>query len=166
MTTSHSAFHTCPMTKLLRVAMTELLRIALRAIGVVLPGVAFFGLVELTTGVPDGDFGTFLTAMFLSLLTATAWTAIDARRAPIGRVLVRWVAITVVVGAGLGIESTLSAPGSPPSERTSEMVSTSLFYVVPLLMAVGLGLIIGVAAAQSDKARRRYDDAGGMRSGH
>jgi len=145
------------MTKLLRVAMTELLRIALRAIGVVLPGAAFWGLVEFTTGVPDGDFGTFLTAMFLSMLTATVWAAIDAWRAPIGRVLVRWVAIAVVVGGGLGIESTLNAPGSPPSERTSEMVSTSLFYVVPLLMAVGLGLIIGAAAAQSGNARRRHD---------
>ena len=154
------------MTKLLRVAMTELLRIALRVIGLVLPGAAFWGLAEVTTGVPDGDFGTFLTAMFLSLLTATVWAAIDAWRAPIGRVLIRWVAITVVVGGGLGIESTLSAPGGPPSQRTSEMVSTSLFYVVPLLMAVGLGVAIGMAAAQGDKARRRYDDAGGMRSGH
>jgi len=154
------------MTRLLRDAMTELLRIALRVIGVVLPGAAFWGLVELTTGVPDGDFGTFLTAMFLSMLTATVWAAIDAWRAPIGRVLIRWVAITFVVGGGLGIESTLSAPGSPPSERTSEMVSTSLFYVVPLLMAVGVGLVIGMAAAQGDKAKRRYEDPSGTRSGH
>ena len=162
MTTSQSASHTCLMPELLRVAMTELLRVALRAIGVVLPGAALWGFVEVTPGVPSGDFGTFLGAMLLSLLTAAVWSAIDASRAPTGRVLIRWVTIVVVVGGGLGIESTLSAPGGPPSQRTSEMVWTSLFYCVPLLVAVGLGVAIGMAeAASNDRSRRRYEDTGG-----
>jgi hypothetical protein len=104
--------------------------------------------------------------MLLSLLTAAVWAAIDASRAPASRVLIRWGAIVVVVGGGLGIESTLSAPGGPPSQRTSEMVSTSLFYCVPLLVAVGLGLAIGMAtAAQNNQARRRYEATGGTGSG-
>ena len=155
------------MTTLLRVAMTELLRIALRAMGVVLPGAALWGFVEVTSGVPSGDFETFLGAMLLSLLTAATWAVIDASRGPTGRVLIRWVAIVVVVGGGLGIESTLSAPGGPPSQRTSEMVSTSLFYCVPLLAAVGLGVVIGMAsAAANDQSKRRYEDTGGAGSGH
>ena len=99
--------------------------------------------------------------MLLSLLTAAVWSAIDASRAPTGRVLIRWVAIVVVVGGGLGIESALSAPGGPPSQRTSEMVWTSLFYCVPLLVAVGLGVAIGMAeAAAKDRSKRRYEDTG------
>src|SRR6476469_8887709 len=136
MATAHSAFQTSPMTELLRVAMTELLRVALRVIGVVLPAAALLGVVELLGGGADGDFGIFLGAMFLSLAAAAVWAGSDAMRGPTVRVLVRWVAVTLIVGGGLGVGSTLTAPGSPPSERTSEMVSMSLFYGVPLLVVV------------------------------
>ena len=156
------------MTELLRVAMTELLRVALRVIGVVLPGVAFFGLVEVTGGVPDGDFGTFLTAMLLSLLTAAVWAAIETSRAPTSRVLIRWFAVAVVVSGGVGGGGTLMAPGSPPGpERISEAVSSSLFFGVPLLVVVGLGVAIGMAAAaQNDRARRRHEATAGTGTGN
>ena len=145
--------------------MIELLRIALRAIGVVLRGAALWGFVEVTRGVPSGDFETFLGAMLLSVLTAAVWAAIDTSRAPGSRVLIRWVAIVVVVGAGLGIATTLTAPGGPPSQRTSDVVSTSLFYCVPLLAAVGLGVVIGMAAAaQNNQVRRRYEDTASTRT--
>jgi hypothetical protein len=151
MATLQSAVHTGPMT--------ELLNVALRAIGVVLPAAGVLGLVELRGGGPDGDFGTFFGAMGLSMLAAAVWSAIDARRAPISKVLTRWVATAFVVGGGLGLATTLMAPGSPPSpERTAEAVSMALFYAVPLLMAAGLG--VGFAAPTSGcrnptKVRRR-----------
>ncbi len=130
--------------------MTELLRVALRAMGVVLPGAAMLGVVEMRGGSPDGDFGTFLGAMGLSLIASAVWSAIDARRAPILRVLTRWVATAVVVGCGLGLASTLTAPGSPPGpERVSEAVYTSLFYGLPLLLAAGLGVAVGGARTKS-----------------
>ena len=69
--------------------MTELLNVALRAIGVVLPAAGVLGLVELRGGAPDGDFGTFLGAMGFSLLVSALWSALDARRAPTSRVLAR-----------------------------------------------------------------------------
>jgi hypothetical protein len=37
----------------------ELLQVALRAVGVVLPGVCVLGIVELRGEIPEGDFGTF-----------------------------------------------------------------------------------------------------------
>ena len=138
--------------------MTELLRVALRAIGVVLPAAGVLGLMELRGGAPDGDFGTFLGAMLLSLFAAAVWSAIDAGRAPTSRVLARWVVIAFVVGSGLGLATTLTAPGSPPGpERTAEAVWTSLFYGLPLLVAAGLGVAIGAAR---DQPRRHKDTAG------
>jgi len=129
--------------------MTELLNVALRAIGVVLPAAGVLGLVELRGGVPDGDFGTFLGAMGFSLLASALWSAIDARRAPTSRVLARWVAAAFVVGGGLGLATTLMAPGSPPGpERTAEAVSMSMFYGVPLLVAAGLGVAVGTSLDQ------------------
>jgi hypothetical protein len=110
--------------------MTELLNVALRAIGVVLPAAGVLGLVELRGGAPDGDFGTFLGAMGFSLLA-------------------RWVAAAFVVGGGLGLATTLMAPGSPPGpERTAEAVSMSMFYGVPLLVAAGLGVAVGTSLDQ------------------
>ena len=142
--------------------MTELLHAALRAIGVVLPGVGVLGLVELRGGAPDGDFSTFLGAMGLSLLTAAGWSAIDARRAPMRRVVTRWVATGVVVGGGLGLWTTSTDPGSPPGpERTAEAVSMSLFYGVPLLVAAGLGAAVGAAV----QPRRRHEHAPGTGTG-
>jgi hypothetical protein len=102
-------------------------------------------------------------AMLLSLVAAALWSGSDAMRASIGRVLVRWVAVILIVGGGLGIASTLLAPGSPPSERTSEMVGMSLFYCVPLLVVVGLGVVVGMAAAKSEQPTRTYEDPGGTR---
>src|SRR3712207_618460 len=100
--------------------MTELLRVALRAVGVVLPAAGVLGLVELRGGAPEGDFAVFLGAMGLSLLVGAVWSAFDARRAPTMRVVVRWVAAALVVGGGLGFATTLLAPGSPPGpERTA-----------------------------------------------
>jgi hypothetical protein len=130
--------------------MTELLRVALRAIGVVLPGAALWGFVAVTRGVSsdDGDIG----ALWLSWLAAAVWAAIDTSRAPASGVLVRWVAVAVVVGGGLGIAITLFAPG-PPSQRTSDVVYPSLFFCVPLLAAVGLGVVIGMVIAA---ARARF----------
>jgi len=141
--------------------MTELLRVALRVIAVVLPGAALLGLVELLGGAPDGDFGTFIGAMLLSLLAAAVWAAIDATRVSTVRALVRWVAVAFIVGGGLGLGTTLMAPGSPPSERTSEVIWTSAFYVVPLLVAVGFGWLLGVAVtAENNRARRKDEDTG------
>lgn len=124
--------------------VSELLRIALRGVGVVLPAVGVWGFVELRGGVPSGDFGTFLGAMALSLLTAGVWSAIDARRAPTVRVSTRWVAVAVVVGAGVGLDFTVTAPNSSPGpERAAEVFWSSLFYIVPLLVAAGVGVAIG-----------------------
>jgi hypothetical protein len=132
--------------------MSELLRVALRAIGVVVPAAGLLGLVELRGGIPAGDFGTFFGAMGLSWLTAAVWSAIDARRATIRRVLLRWAATAVVLGGGLGLGTTLIEPGTPPGpERIAEAVWGSLFYVVPLVIAAGLGAAVG-APERSSKA--------------
>ena len=136
--------------------MTEPLHVALRAIGVVLPAAGVLGLVELRGGAPDGDFGAFLGATGLSLLAAAVWAAFDAGRARTSRVLLRWVASAFVVGVGLGITTTVTAPGSTPGpERMSEAVSLSLFYGVPLLVSAGLGVAVGAAHRQS---RRRHEE--------
>jgi hypothetical protein len=124
--------------------MTELLLIAFRGIGVVLPGAGLLGIVELRRGAPDGDFGTFLGAMALSLLAAAVWSAIDTYRAPTARVCTRWVATTVVVSAGLGLASAMTEPGiSPGPALMAEAVSIALFYAVPLLVAAVLGVAMG-----------------------
>lgn len=144
--------------------MTELLHIVLRAIGVVLPAAGVLGLVELRGGAPDGDFGTFLGAMGLSMLAAAVWAAFDAGRASPSRVLIRWVATAFVVGVGLGLATTLTEPGSPPGpERTSEAVWLSLFYGVPLLVSAGLGAAVGAAHHQSS---RRHGATAGTGTGH
>jgi hypothetical protein len=133
--------------------MTELLRVALRSIGVVLPAAGVVVLVELLGGAGAGDFSAFLGAMGLSLLACAIWSAMDLRRASPSRVLARWVAISFVVGGGLGLATTLMAPGSPAGpERTAEAVSLSLFYGVPLFVAAGLGVVVGAALA-STKAK-------------
>jgi hypothetical protein len=124
--------------------MTELLHVVLRCVGVVLPAAGVWGFAELRGGVPDGNFGTFLGAMALSLLAAAVWSAIDARSAPTIRVSIRWVAVAVVVGVGVALAFTLEAPNSSPGlERAAEVFWSSLFYVVPALMAVGVGVAIG-----------------------
>lgn len=134
--------------------MTELLRVALRSIGVVLTAAGVLGLVWLRGGASDEDFLPFLGAMGLSLLACAVWSGSDLRRAPVIRVLIRWVATAFVVGGGIGLASTLMAPGSPPGpERTAEAVSSSLFFGVPLLVAVGLGVAIGAARITVAKAR-------------
>lgn len=137
--------------------MTELLHVALRSIGVVLPAAGVVGLVELLGGAGAGDFSAFLGAMGLSLLACAMWSAIDVRRAPPSRVLTRWVATAFVVGGGLGLATTLVAPGTPPGlERTAEAVSLSLFYGVPLLVAAGLGVAVGAALSSTEaKAQGR-----------
>jgi hypothetical protein len=112
-------------------------------------------LAELRGGVPDGDYRTFLGAMALSLLTSAAWSAIDARRAPTSRVLIRWLAVAFILGGGLGVGSTLAYPGGPPAERAAEAVWLSVFYGVPLLVAAGIGVAIGTAHGQP---RRRHED--------
>jgi len=120
---------------------------------------------QLTRGVPS-DSDAFLWAVLLSVLTAAVWAAIDTSRAPGSRVLIRWVAMVVVVGGGLGIVFTLYAPG-PPSQRTSDTLYPSLLFSVPLLAAVGLGVVIGMAAAaQHNRARRGNEVTSGTRSGH
>ena len=132
--------------------MTELLRVALRAIGVVLPGATLWGFVAVTSGVSSDDAdGTFIGALWLSWLTAAVLAAIDSSRAPGSRVLIRWVAIAVVVGGGLGIVITLFAPG-PRLQLPSDMLYL-LFWCVPLLAAGGLGVVIGVVIAA---ARARF----------
>ena len=116
-----------------------------------LPGAALWGFVAVTRGVSSDDAdGTFIGALWLSWLTAAVWAAIDTSRAPGSGVLIRRAAIAVVVGADLGIVITLSAPG--PSLRTSEIVYLSLFWCVPLVAAVGLGVVIGVVITAA-KAR-------------
>jgi hypothetical protein len=133
MVATQAAVHTGPVS--------ELLHIALRGVGVVLPAVGVWGFVELQGGIPAGDFGTFLGAMALSLQAAAVWSANDARRAPTVRVITRWIAVAVVVGAGVGLSFTWSAPNSSPGlERTAEVFSSSLFYIVPLLVAAGVGV--------------------------
>ena len=133
---THPTIHTGPVT--------ELLHVVLRCVGVVLPAVAVWGFAELRGGVPSGDFGTFLGAMALSLLAAAVWSAIDARSAPTIRVSIRWVAVAVVVGVGVALALELEAPNSSPGlERAAEVFRSSLFYVVPALMAIGVGVAIG-----------------------
>ena len=136
--------------------MTELLHVAIRSIGVVLPGAGVVGLVELLGGAGAGDFAAFFGAMLLSLLACAMWSAMDLRRAPRIRVLTRWVATAFVVGGGLALASTLLAPGTPPGpERRAEAVSLSLFYGVPLLVAAGLGVVVGavVGINRGEEAR-------------
>ena len=148
--------------------MIELMRVALRAIGVVLPGAGVLGLVELRGGSPDGDFGQFIGAMALSLLASTMWAAIDALRARIRTVLIRWIVTAFVVGGGLALVTELTAPGSPPGpERAAEAVSLALFYAIPLLIAAGLGVAVSAAVgAARDRLRRRHEDTAGAGTGH
>lgn len=129
--------------------MIELLRAALRAIGVVCPAGVVLAMVEWWGGYPDdGGFGTFFGAMALSLLAGATWAGLDARRGVTTRVAIRWVATTALVAGGLSLASTLLAPSGPPEERAAEMVSTAMFYGVPLLVAVGLGLAAGAGKAR------------------
>ena len=144
--------------------MAELVHVALRAIGVVLPGAAVLGWVELRGGIPAGDFGTFLGAMALSLLASAAWSAIDARRARTSRVLSRWVAIALVVSVGLSLATTLTEAGTPGGPiLTAETVSLALFYGVPMLVAAGVGVAI---AAPQVHPPRRHEDTAGTGPGH
>jgi hypothetical protein len=127
---------TRPMTMLLHVALRAtgvVLHVALRAIGVALPAAAVMGVLELRGSVPEGDFGTFLGAMGLSLLAAAVWSAIDARRNQTGRVATLWIATAFVYYA----------------------LSGSLFFTVPLLVAAGLGVAVG-AAARTPEAKARH----------
>ena len=124
--------------------MRELVRVPLRAIGVVLPGAVVLGVAELRGGAADDGFGTFLGAMALSLLAAAVWSATDARRARPVTALLRWLAVTVVLSATLAVVSTMMAPGSPPgTARVAEAVQLTLFYAVPMLVAVGIGVAAG-----------------------
>ena len=132
--------------------MIELLRVAFRGIGVVCPAAGVLGIVEMRGGGADDGFGAFLGAMALSLLAAAAWAAFDARRGLTARVAIRWAATTVLVGAGLSAASTLLAPNGPPEERATELVSTALFYGVPLMVAVALGTAAGASAARERRA--------------
>ena len=43
------------------------------------------------------------------------------------------------------------------------MVGMSLFYCVPLLVVVGLGVVVGMAAAKNEQLTRTYEDPGGTR---
>ena len=131
--------------------MTELLRIALCAIGVVLPGAALWGFVAVTGCVSSDDAnGTFLGALWLPWLSAAVWPRSTRRVSPGSGVLIRWVAIAVVVGGGLGIAITLFAPGLPALQT---YVYSLLIFCVPLLAAGGLGVVIGVVIAA---ARARF----------
>ena len=146
-------------------SVIELMRVALRAIGVVLPGAGSLVWVALHGGSPDGDFDDFMRAMALSMLAAALWAAIDALRAPIRTVLIRWIATAFVIGGGLSLATTVFAPGSPAgSERTAEAVSGTLFYAMPLLFAAALGVAAGagVGGARDRLRRRRENTAGGV----
>ena len=132
-----------PHTEVQTDRVIELLQVALRGVGVVLPGVCVLGVVELRGGIPAGDFGTFLGAMAVSLVAAVIWSALDARRTRRVHVITRWVATAVVVGSSLGLASTLSTPGSPAGpERIGEAATLSLFYGVPLGLAAWFGVAI------------------------
>lgn len=137
--------------------MTELLQVALRSVGVVLPAAVVVGFVEVFGGAGAGDFLPFLGAMGLSLLACVLWSATDLRRASPGRVITRWVATAIVVAAGLALATTLLAPGSPPGpERRAEAVSLLLFYGVPLLVAAALGVAIGAALVPTEAKARGH----------
>ena len=145
MTGTRSGTHTGPVI--------ELLRVPLRCIGVVCPAAGVLWIVEMRGGVAeDGGFGAFFAAMALSLLAAAAWSASDARRGLTARVAIRWSASTVLVSGGLGVASTLLAPNGPPEERATELVSTALFYGIPLAVAVALGTAAGASAARERRA--------------
>lgn len=132
-------------------------RVALRAVGVVLPGIGALGVAELRGGVPDGDFGTFLGAMGLSMLAAAVWSAVDARRSPTSRVLVRWIVAAVVVGVSLGVVITVTAPGVPPGpERIGQAAWLAVFFGVPLLVAA----VLGTAAVNPRVVTNDTDQAG------
>jgi hypothetical protein len=136
--------------------MNELLQVALRAIGVVLPGAGFWFWVELHSGVPAGDFGTYLGAMAISMLVAAVWSVIDTWRAPIRKVLIRWAATAFVVGGGIALVSTLMAPGTPPGlDRMTDVVGLLLFHGVPLLVAAG----VSVAIAHDQRILRDHRDS-------
>ena len=123
----------------------ELLRVALRSIGVVCPAAGVLGIVGLRGGgADDGGFGTFLGAMVLSLLAAAAWSAFDARRGLTARVAIRWVATTVLISGGLSLWERVGVPDT-------EFVSTALSYSVPMLVAVGLGWAAAVGAAREQR---------------
>ena len=132
----------------------ELMRVALRAIGVVLPGAGAWVWVVLHGGPPGDGFGEFLGAMALSLLASTLWAAIDALRAPIRTVLIRWIATAFVVGGGLALAIGLLEPDS-------FVVSLAQFFARPLLMAAGLGVAVGaVVGVARDRLRGRHEDTG------
>jgi|SRR5687767_9836668 hypothetical protein len=121
--------------------VTELLRIVLRVVGMLLPGAAVLVVDELRGGGPDGDFGTFLGAMALSFLVTAGLAGSDAASSPVGRVVLRWVVAAVVLGVGLGVTTTVLWPGGPTgAARVGEALTMSLFYLLPLLLAVGIGL--------------------------
>ena len=126
--------------------MIELLRVALRSIGVVCPAAGVLWIVELRGGVADdGGFGTFFAAMALALLAAASWSAFDARHGLTARVAIRWAATTVLVGGGLSLWETLRLPDS-------EFVPTAFFFGVPMMVAVALGTAAGASAARDRRA--------------
>jgi hypothetical protein len=61
-------------------------------------------------------------------------------------VIIRWLATIVVASAGLGVVVTLMPPASP-----SDAVGASVFFLVPLLMAAGVGVAIGAASRSPRK---------------
>ena len=126
--------------------MIELLCVALRSIGVVCPAAGVLWIAEMRGGgADDGGFGAFFGAMALSLLAAAAWSAVDARRGLTPRVAIRWVATTALVSAGLSLVSALLV-------SDTELVSTALFYGVPMLLAVALGTAAGASWARERRA--------------
>ena len=125
--------------------MIELLRVGFRGIGVVCPAAGVLGVVEMRGGGAADGFGAFLGAMALSLLAAGAWSAFDARRGLTPRVAIRWAATTVLVSGGLSLWQTLRV-------SDTELVSTALFYGVPLTVAVALGTAAGASAARERRA--------------
>ena len=132
---------------------SPLVRVALRAIGVVLPGAGVLVLVALRGAVPDDDFGQFMGAMALSLLAAALWAALDTLHTRLGTVLIRWIVVAFVVGGGLALATELIAPCC----TAGESVSLALFYAMPLLWAaaLGVGVGVGVGAVRDRLGRRR-----------
>ena len=142
---------------------SSLVRVALRAIGVVLPGAGVLVLVALRGGAPDGDFGQFLGAMALSLLASALWAALDSLHARLGTVLIRWIVVALGVGGGLALATDLMDPCC----TAGESVSLALFYAMPLMFAAVLGVAVGVGVgAVRDRLRRRSEGNAAADGGH
>ncbi|NHA67172.1 hypothetical protein [Phycicoccus flavus] len=78
------------------------MKVLLRVVVVVLLAAAVgFGLSALSDPSGGADIGAGVLAFALVVLVSFVWSLLDGRRAGLGRVLLRWLLVAVLVGAFL-----------------------------------------------------------------